>query len=196
MVPAGLHVHDEPISPVPARPTEEPTWDEGRADRRSSCRYAVSDTVCVLCWWEPIVVHSATAPEPPARSAQTSIHAAVMARGPAFRNVAATRQAAEAAREAAEPKPQETMQQRYVQGELVDISQTGMAVLCAEVPRTDRKIWLRLDQPETTGWVEVVLKGYTQPAPEMHLIRLAFVQACPYDFFKAAIYAKSKPELA
>jgi hypothetical protein len=191
MVPTGLRAQDEPPRPASARRTEEPPWDEGCQDRRASCRYVVSDTICILCWWEPVVVQVDPVPVPPARSAQSSIHAAVMARGPGFRSISATRQAAEAA----EPKPQETMQQRLMHAEVVDISQHGMSVLCAEVPRSDRKIWLRLDQPDSTEWVEVVLKGFSQPAPEVHLIRLAFLQACPYEFFKAVIYSKSKPDV-
>jgi hypothetical protein len=85
------------------------------------------------------------------------------------------------------------MKQRFMDAEVVDISQTGMAVLGVEIPHPDQKIWLRLEQPYSTDWVEVVLKGSTEPVPGRHLIRLAFAQTCPYDFFKAALYGKSKP---
>jgi hypothetical protein len=115
-----------------------------------------------------------------------------MARGPAFRNVQAMRQDAEARREAAAPAVPETMTQRFSNAEVLDISQTGMAVLCDVVPRSDQKIWLRIDRPHPTDWVEVVLKGATTSSQGGHLVRLAFTQACPYDFFKAALYAKSK----
>jgi hypothetical protein len=183
------------MRPALARPTEEPPQHVPGQDRRASYRYEVAGTVSVLCWWEVVEIEPIPEAEPdhPAKPVESSIYAAVMARGPAFRNVQAMRQSTEVRREAAEPRPEETMNQRYMDAEVVDISQTGMAVLGVEIPRPHQKIWLRLEQPHPTDWVEVVLKGATQPVPGRHLIRLAFTQACPYDFFKAALYGKSKP---
>jgi hypothetical protein len=190
-----LRAPEEPFRPSPARLTQDPPRSGGAQDRRASCRYEVSNAVSVLCWWEPVDIRPAPEATPvrPSRLAESSIYAVVMARGPAFRNVQAMRQSAEERREAAEPKPQETMTQRFSNAEVVDISQTGIAVLSGEVPQSDQKIWLRLDQPSATDWVEVVLKEATRSSQGPHLIRLAFTQPCPYDFFKAALYGKSRP---
>jgi hypothetical protein len=84
----------------------------------------------------------------------------------------------------------EPMQSRVCGARLVDISQTGVLVLSEAVPPADERVWLRLETPQVTDWVEVVPKGSTPEGPGAHRVRFAFREACPYDIFKAVVYKK------
>ena len=82
------------------------------------------------------------------------------------------------------------MRPRTCGARLLDISQTGLLVLSADRPPADTRIWLRLETPQVTDWVEVVVKGTTPATDGAHRLRLAFREACPYDFFKTVLYKK------
>jgi len=168
-------------------------------DRRVWRRYKLSGAQSLLCCWESLEVppypDPAPTPERTARPAKSTIHSAVMARGPAFRDVQGVLdrllERLEVRREAAALK--ESKKPRYSYGVVVNISQSGMAVLCDNAPRSPEKIRLRLERPLLTDWVEVDLKGVTLSTQGPHLVRLAFRHLCPYDFFKAAVYGRPKP---
>jgi hypothetical protein len=65
-----------------------------------------------------------------------------------------------------------------------------MLVISTAVPPADQRVWLRLESPRSTDWVEVVMKGSSPEVHGAHRIRLAFRESCPYDFFKLALYRK------
>ena len=187
--------HDAlPAPPSPVTRENPPCQEVGGRERRLSFRYPVSGAHCILSWWEPVVIETIPEPVAASRRAESSIYAAVMARGPAFRDARAMRASSEARRERernTSASAEANMQLRYSNGMVVDISQTGMAVLGDDVPRTDQMAWLRLERPHPTDWVEVSLKGVSTTDLGRKLIRLVFVQACPYEFFKAAVYGKT-----
>ncbi len=121
----------------------------------------------------------------------------MMARGPAFRrggpaskDVAEARRA-EVRREAAAAAQPESLQLRSCVGRLVDISQTGLSLVSEAVPATGQRVWARLEGPSPTQWVEVSPRGDAPRGPGPHLIRFAFLETCPYDFFKVAVYGTS-----
>jgi hypothetical protein len=151
-------------------------------ERRSSCRYAVSDTFAQLAWWKPA---SAEEFESRPKLAESCTYTALMARGPGFRNGALSpREAAEVRRETA--APQEFVRSCLSRVRLVDVSQSGLSVLGGEAPPHGQRSWLRLETSPTPEWVEVSLVG-TKPAEGASLIRLAFRDSCPYDMFKALV---------
>lgn len=164
-------------------------------ERRGSCRYSVADLEAVLSWWEPIASPSvvlATPKEetrPPATD--ETIYGRVMARwlGRYTDGTASVRATAETARDPT-PPIEESMRSRTCGARLLDISQTGLLVLSAEVPPADGRIWIRLEGPHVTDWVEVVIKGTTAATDGAHRLRLAFRDVCPYDVFKAVLYKK------
>jgi hypothetical protein len=198
-VDAGSKREMEPRAPLRTRAERRQIEEEHLAaisaqERRASCRYPVADTVAVLSWWEPIaspsVVLSAPKEEPKLAPDDESIYRRVMARWPAGHSgTAAARATAELARDPL-PPVEESMQSRASGARLVDISQTGLMVLSEAVPPADGRIWLRLETPLITDWVEVVVKGSSLAAPGAHRVRLAFREGCPYDIFKAVVYTK------
>jgi predicted component of type VI protein secretion system len=163
-------------------------------ERRNSCRYPAAHAEAVLSWWEPIaaplVVLPAAKDESTLSATEESVYRRVMARWPgSHQGTPAERAAAELARDPL-PAVEEAMQSRVSSARLVDISQTGVLVLSEAVPPPGERLWLRLETPQVTDWVEVVLKGSTPQAPGAHRVRLAFRDACPYDIFKAVVYTK------
>jgi hypothetical protein len=179
--------------------------DGGGQERRGSCRYPVADVPVQLSWWETVEgPRSTPASDAPVSRDETTrpkgagagTYAAMMARGPAFRrggqpsgDVAEERRA-EARREAEAATQAEGPQLRYCVGRLVDISQTGLSLVCEAVPAAGQRVWARLEGPSPTEWVEVSPRGDTLQEPGLHLIRFAFLQTCPYDFFKVAVYGR------
>jgi hypothetical protein len=164
-------------------------------ERRSSCRYPVIDASAVLSWWEAIASPPAVVTNPrddlKLTPAEESVYGRVMARWPGSHGVSsAARATAELARDPL-PRVEDSMQSRSSAVRLLDISQTGLMVLSEAVPPAGGRLWLRLEAPEVTDWVEVILKGSTPEVPGVHRVRLAFRDACPYDIFKAVVYKKS-----
>jgi pSer/pThr/pTyr-binding forkhead associated (FHA) protein len=161
-------------------------------ERRGSCRYPVSNVDALLSWWEPVahraVIDSEPKDDPGLSPTEETIYSRMMARWPGSHNgTPASRAAAELARDPL-PAVEETMKSCVSSARLVDISQTGMLVLSEKVPPADQQLWLRLENPLITEWVEVVMKGATHANQGGHSVRLAFREACPYDFFKAVVY--------
>jgi pSer/pThr/pTyr-binding forkhead associated (FHA) protein len=164
------------------------------AERRASCRYPVTNVDAVLSWWEPVahrvVIVSEPKDDPRLSPTEETIYSRMMARWPGSHNgTPASRAAADLARDPL-PAVEETMKSCVSGARLVDISQTGMLVLSERIPPADQRLWLRLENPLISDWVEVVLKGATHANQGGHSVRLAFREACPYDFFKAVVYQK------
>jgi pSer/pThr/pTyr-binding forkhead associated (FHA) protein len=183
------------LSSIRRRQIEDQRFAELSAqERRASCRYPVTDAEAVLSWWEPIAAPSVVLPapknEPNGSESEESIYRRVMARWPgSHQGTPAERAALELARDPL-PAALESMQSRVSSARFLDISQTGALVLSEAVPPSGERLWLRLETPQVTDWVEVVLKGSTPHASGAHRVRLAFREACPYDIFKAVVYTK------
>jgi pSer/pThr/pTyr-binding forkhead associated (FHA) protein len=163
-------------------------------ERRASCRYPVADVDALLSWWEPIAVSSvfpsSSKGESKPSSAEETIYARVMARWPGSpSSTAASRASDMLARDPMRPV-EETMKSCVVGARVLDLSQTGLQVLSKTVPPAGTQLWLRLESPQITEWVEVVLKGAADEAPGTHRVRLAFRDTCPYDLFKVAVYGR------
>jgi hypothetical protein len=73
---------------------------------------------------------------------------------------------------------------------ILDISYTGVSLVSEAPLNGGQVIYVRLEGPETTEWVECVLRGVSPREDRTYLVRLAFRETCPYDFFKAAVYGK------
>lgn len=181
----------------PAQPGEDVEGALAAAsanDRRSSCRYPVADVDAVLSWYEPIASPAVIVPapkgEPKLSFAEETIYSRVMSRWPGGCNGTPASRAGVAL--ARDPMPSvEASRKSCVSGaRLLDISQTGVQVLSEAVPPADQRIWLRLARPHATDWVEVVMKGSSPEAQGAHRVRLAFLQSCPYDFFKVVVYRR------
>ena len=71
---------------------------------------------------------------------------------------------------------------------ILDISQTGIALLTQATPREGQSVWVRLDGAAGSDWVEGTVRGVSQREPGMFQVRLSFRDGCPYDFFKIAVY--------
>jgi len=191
----------DPLPPVYSTTRQRQIQEEQRLaaisarERRASCRYPVADVEAVLSWWEPIaspsVVLAMPKEDPKLSASDETIYGRVMARWPGSYSggTASARATAELARDPL-PPVEESMRSRSCGARLLDISQTGLLVLSADRPPADGRIWLRLETPEATDWVELVIKGTTPATDGAHRLRLAFREACPYDFFKTVLYKK------
>ncbi len=172
----------------------EPNGQGGSSqERRGSCRYPVAEVPALLSWWERPEPVEVEVPETlgsgeEGTTAEPTIYSVLMARGPAFRKgsqafrerTAVTRPESEGAHE--EPKL------RCCSIRLLDLSQSGMSVSGDTLPALDQRIWVRLEGAHATDWIEVVLRGTSPLGEGSHLIRLAFRDFCPYEFFKAVVY--------
>jgi pSer/pThr/pTyr-binding forkhead associated (FHA) protein len=183
-------------SPSKKRALEDQTLAALSAkERRASCRYSVEDVEAVLSWWEPktrasVVLPERDAGETPIRD--QSMYTRVMARSPGGHNgTPASRAGEELARDPLPPVI-ESMKSCTSRALLLDISQTGMLILSETRPPAGLPIWLRLETPRVTEWVEVVVIGASiaDDGGGAHQVRLSFRDACPYDFFKVVVYSK------
>ncbi|WP_165227702.1 hypothetical protein [Aquisphaera insulae] len=71
--------------------------------------------------------------------------------------------------------------------EIVDISQSGICVLCGHVPPGNREIWISAPGAEVEHWSRVVLRSLSEPELGRFCLRLAFAETCPYELFKLAV---------
>lgn len=70
---------------------------------------------------------------------------------------------------------------------ILDVSLRGASITADEVPETER-VWICLDGPTPTDWIEARVVGVVRTRMGPHKLRLAFENQCPYAFFKAAVY--------
>ncbi len=69
----------------------------------------------------------------------------------------------------------------------MDVSLGGSSIASSDLPPEDRPVWIRLDGPAPTDWVEASVLGVSTLGRGPHHVRVAFREHCPYDFFKAAV---------
>jgi hypothetical protein len=70
---------------------------------------------------------------------------------------------------------------------LLNFSQTGLQILIAHFPPDDRQLWVGIDESKNGIWSPVLLR-FVEPADAgRYAVRLAFVDACPYELFKHAV---------
>jgi hypothetical protein len=79
---------------------------------------------------------------------------------------------------------------RTVPATLVDISMGGFKAIVEVFPPRGVPVWLRLDGPNPSPWLKASVvatgkKGWLFWSRRQ--VRLRFLEACTYDFFKAAI---------
>ncbi|QEH36960.1 hypothetical protein OJF2_55450 [Aquisphaera giovannonii] len=70
--------------------------------------------------------------------------------------------------------------------EVLDISQSGMSLLCVQMPPGNRGLWVAT-AGSAAAWSKVILKSFSQPHPGRFVLRLAFAEGCPYDLFRIAV---------
>jgi hypothetical protein len=71
--------------------------------------------------------------------------------------------------------------------QMVDLSQTGLSLLVEHLPPSDRSLWIGASKSSRIPWSEVALRSLSQLAPGHFLLRLSFLESCPYELFKAAV---------
>lgn len=77
------------------------------------------------------------------------------------------------------------------QARIIDVSQTGVSLVCEAVPNEGQPAWIRLEGVDGAAWIEGNVCGISQRDPGRFLVRLAFRDGCPYDFFKATVWGGS-----
>ncbi len=70
---------------------------------------------------------------------------------------------------------------------LRDISLSGASAVTETPPPDSAPIWLRLNDPAHPDWVEATVIAVTAGRRSPTLVRMKFLEPCPYEFFKAAI---------
>ena len=82
---------------------------------------------------------------------------------------------------------------------ILDVSLRGAMITADTVPKTE-KVWLSLNGPSQTDWIEAKVVAVARTWRGPHKLRLAFETNCPYAFFKAAVYGfestTSRPDAA
>jgi hypothetical protein len=79
---------------------------------------------------------------------------------------------------------------RTIPATLIDISLGGSSAWVESFPPRGEAVWFRLDGENPSPWIkasviEAITKGYLFWTRKR--VRLRFLEACPYDVFKAAI---------
>jgi hypothetical protein len=78
---------------------------------------------------------------------------------------------------------------------LIDVSLLGIKLEAEVFPPEDGRVWLCLVGQKPSQWIEV---GVVELSTERHLlgvrrlVRLQFLESCPYDVFKEAIEGFSR----
>jgi hypothetical protein len=76
---------------------------------------------------------------------------------------------------------------KYTQSEILNVSTTGLLLQVVESPPEHAKVWVRLEEPNPTDWVEADVVRVESRWGEPKTARLRFRESCPYDIFKAAV---------
>jgi hypothetical protein len=71
---------------------------------------------------------------------------------------------------------------------VLDISQTGLCIALSDLPPRDRGLWVGIRGTSPMGWSGVVLRSLSEPQPGRFLLRLSFVNDCPYELFKYVVF--------
>jgi Inner membrane component of T3SS, cytoplasmic domain len=176
-----------------ARPIEaedEALATPSEKDRRGSCRYTVAEVGVILSWYEPVISPAVVAAGPKLTPDEENIYSKVMARWPGNHNGTPSSRAGVATARNPLPSVETSRKSCVANARVLDISHTGLLVLCEIVPLVGQRAWVRLASPQATDWIEVVQRGSTPAGQGRHRIRLAFLESCPYEFFKLVVYSK------
>jgi len=79
---------------------------------------------------------------------------------------------------------------RTVTATLIDISLGGFSAWVEAFPPRGGPVWLRLDGEDSSSWVRAGVISTIKSGCffwTRRRVRFRFLEACPYDFFKAAI---------
>lgn len=77
---------------------------------------------------------------------------------------------------------------RQTRAMIVDISQNGMSLVTIESPVHQGEVFISIEIPSPSEWMEARLIERISTEHGTHQIRLLFIQPIPYDLFKAAVY--------
>lgn len=75
---------------------------------------------------------------------------------------------------------------------LLDISQGGAKLVAESSPPRRATIWICLDGPMRTEWVEAEALEVTRLRDGSARVRVAFREICPYTFFEVAVHGFSE----
>jgi hypothetical protein len=84
----------------------------------------------------------------------------------------------------------EGQEQRTTAARLVDISMGGFAAWVEAFPPRGGPVLLRLEGEPPSPWIKAAIVATSRrgwPLWTRRIVRLRFLEVCPYDFFKAAI---------
>jgi hypothetical protein len=70
---------------------------------------------------------------------------------------------------------------------LLDISQGGARAVAEASPPRRATVWICLDGPNRTEWVEAEVLEVRRMPDGSALVRMAFRELCPYTFFEATL---------
>jgi hypothetical protein len=73
------------------------------------------------------------------------------------------------------------------EAQVLDISQSGLCLILDRLPPTDRALWIGIGGSNPISWSQVILKSLSELDSGQFLLRLSFVEDCPYDLFKHAV---------
>ena len=74
-----------------------------------------------------------------------------------------------------------------IEAAVLDISQTGLCINVASLPPSDRALWVGIKGGDPTAWSGVILRSLSEPRPGEFVLRLSFINTCPYDLFKYVV---------
>ena len=74
-----------------------------------------------------------------------------------------------------------------VEAAVLDISRPGLSIIVASLPPSDRQLWVGIKGGDPTTWSGVILRSLSEPRPGEFVLRLSFINTCPYDLFKYVV---------
>jgi hypothetical protein len=168
--------HSRP-SRIYTRPTTEVIEETSTAERRQSCRYRVRGLIALLTWPEPQQKRPASSYAEPRSGSSVRPPRTPSAQGFRAPRIASTR------------APDLGAEIEFVRDEVVvlDLSQTGLSMTACRLPNHDRGLWIGLRDADPIAWFEVALRSVSEPKPGAFLLRVSFVDHCPYDMIRFAL---------
>jgi hypothetical protein len=183
----------------------DPEWNrQEKNDRRRSIRYRAQGIKILVGWLQSTEIFANKAAgaaqiQPNTRAAWRGSESPGFIRnyptsaqtqeGSAARDSSRQRLANQEAGEFTAPDLNQLVQHEAL---LLDISQTGICLLLESAPPKDSRLWVAGCGMKEAGWSEVTLRLLTEPRPGWFLLRLSFVQSCPYHLFKHVVFHQSR----